>query len=106
MTTENQINQTEPTRDDLLVAAITAQAQELIACKLASIEKDAASMADNDDGDDKPVMAKATIMLQWEAGATSPTLTAKLSWSVRHQLETETRVNPDQLELGVEGGEV
>tara|TARA_R110000822_G_scaffold115401_4_gene247176 strand:- start:24 stop:359 length:336 start_codon:yes stop_codon:yes gene_type:complete len=94
-------------RRDLGIAQTAATlVRGLLHEQITKIESGAAEAAEDtsSEPDAKPVMAKVSVTIEWEAGANDPELNASLTYSVRRKFTGSLRCDPNQLKLSIEGG--
>ena len=83
------------------VEKVTSEIEDSLKRHFSEIENDAVMNMEAES--DKPAIAKAGISLQWEAGAESPEVAVRLSWSVRKIDESTIKVNDKQTAIEFDG---
>ena len=89
-----------------IVNNATEQFRSLLETHFIAIARAAEESFVDDETQTEP-KGKATFTVEWDALSTSPTVTVKISWSVRFKDESEAVVNSPQsdLKFAEKGGE-
>lgn len=81
---------------------IADQVEDLLNTHCEEIEQDALK---NDPEDEKPLKAKVSFRVEWEAGSMSPKVSTKISWTVQNKDEIEDRFEALQTKMAFDGEE-
>lgn len=85
-----------------IINTILGLTREAIGEKLAAAEQAAADSAEDADKDDgKPIMAKLTISLKWQAGAAEPVIDLKAGYAVNRSSTYTAKA--DGIKIDLEG---
>jgi len=85
-----------------VIAAAAEQIRSLLETHYDAMRKSAEESFVDDDTQSEP-KAKASFTIEWDALAMAPTVTVKVSWSVRFKDESEAVVDPLQTKLDIGG---
>lgn len=78
------------------------QVEDLLNTHCEEIEQDALK---NDPEDEKPLKAKVSFRVEWEAGSMSGKTSTKISWTVQNKDEIEDRFDAHQTKMSFDDGE-
>lgn len=67
--------------------------------QISKIEDAAAQTAEDSETDDKPVVAKVSITIDWPAGAQAPDINASVSYALRRKSTGTLKADAHQLKL-------
>lgn len=78
------------------------QVEDLLNTHAEQIEQDALQ---SDPEDDKPLKAKVSFRLEWEAGSMNGKTSTKISWTTQHKDEIDATFEAHQTKMSFDGGE-
>jgi hypothetical protein len=87
-------------KNEAVINAATEQFRSLLESHFIAISKAAEESFIDDENQSEP-KAKAAISVEWDALATAPKISVKISWSARFKDESETEIDPLQTKLGL-----
>ena len=96
------MNETNEIKKAAVIAAAAEQIRSLLETHYDAMRKSAEESFVDDDTQSEP-KAKASFTIEWDALAMAPTVTVKVSWSVRFKDESEAVVDPLQTKLDIGG---
>jgi hypothetical protein len=93
---------TENDRERAIAATAGTLLTGLLLEQISDIEDAAARTAEDSDSD-KPVTAKASISIEWPAGAQAPKIDCVVSYALRRKTTGSLLADPDQMKLEIGG---
>lgn len=93
---------TETDRERAIAATAGTLLTGLLIEQIADIENAAARAAEDSDSE-KPVVAKASVSIEWPAGAQAPKIDCCVSFALRRKTTGSLLADPDQMKLEIGG---